>query len=391
MKSMTKLSFDDAVRLPYPLISHGVDGFDEYSVPDIDLSREKVVRLDLMSLDAALDAAEHAAAMGARVLLIRSTVTDAVATQMLLEMRGVQTLDVDGIQTLHHGRFSAIDREKLDEALLGAIGKGSPARSKRLGLVCVTTQTGEQSLDLDADLMITDPCLKDVFLQRLGRLHRHPRDRPVGFEIPRCIVLDPGDLERFIMASAKRDMITKGIPGFGFPYVYRNLLSVNSLISWIKKRGEVRIPQDNRLFVELGSHEDHLITTAQSLGGKWKALSEHLYGRTAAERQAARAIIFDTHRGFLTSSPSFVQEGKLSTRLGDSTIDVECDEFPAAFGGTVTALQIPLMKIMQAVGAGTDFRTVTGRLVSYDNDKALIAIGDIQYTYGRHGLLPVRS
>ena len=388
---MTKLSFDDAVRLPYPLISHGINSLDQYSIPEVDLSRQKVVHLDMMSLNAALDAAEHAASMGARVLLIRSTVTDAVATQMALEERGVQTLKIDGIRTLHHGRFSATDREKLDKALLGAIGKESPVRARENGLVCVTTQTGEQSLDLNADLMITDPCPQDVFLQRIGRLHRHPGDRPAGFETPRCIVLDPEDLERFIMATAKSDMITKGVLGFGFPYVYRNLLSVNSLISWIKEHGEVLIPQDNRIFVELGSHEDYLITTAQSLGGKWKTLSEHLYGRTAAERQAARAIIFDTHRGFLTSSPSFVQEGKLNTRLGDSTIGIECDEFPAAFGGTITTVQIPLMKIIQAVGTKTDFRTVTGRLVSYDNGKALISIGEKHYTYGRHGLLPVRS
>jgi CRISPR-associated endonuclease/helicase Cas3 len=391
MKSLSKMSFDDAVRLPYPLISHGIDSLDKYSVPEADLSREKVVRLDMMSLDAALDTAEHAAAMGARVLLIRSTVTDAVATQMALEMRGVQTLDVDGIQTLHHGTFAAIDREKLDEALLEVIGKGSPVRAKGNGLVCVTTQTGEQSLDLNADLMITDPCPKDVFLQRIGRLQRHPVDRPVGFETPRCIVLDPGDLERFIMTTAKSDMITRGVPGFGFPYVYRNLLSVNSLILWIKERGKVRVPQDNRIFVELGSHEEHLIDTAQSMGGRWKALSERLYGRTAAERQAAWAIIFDTHRGFLTSAPSFVQEGRLSTRLGDSSVEIECDEFPAAFGGTIDMLQIPLTKLIQAVCTRTDFRTVTGQLLSYDNGIALISIGKSLYTYGRHGLLPVRS
>jgi len=386
-----RMSLEDAVRLPYPLVSHGVDGLDEHSVPEADLSREKVVRLEMMSLDAALDAAEHAASMGARVLLIRSTVTDAVATQMALEMRGVRTLDVDGIQTLHHGQFASIDREKLDEALLEAIGKGSCVRGKGHGLVCVTTQTGEQSLDLNADLMITDPCLKDVFLQRLGRLHRHPGNRPVGFETPKCIVLDPGDLEHFIMASPKNQMITRGVPGFGFPYVYRNLLSVNSLISWIRNRGKVRIPQDNRMFVELGSHEEHLIETAQSLGGKWKVLSERLYGRTAAERQAARAIIFDTHRGFLTSSPSFVQEGKLGTRLGDSTVSISCDEFPAAFGGTINMLQLPLIKVIQAIGAEEDFRSITGNLISFPNGNALIAIGEREYIYGRHGLLPVRS
>ncbi|MGH7041897.1 MAG: hypothetical protein ACREFY_07180 [Acetobacteraceae bacterium] len=59
-------------------------------------------------------------------------------------------------------------------------------------MVTVATQTAEQSLDIDADVMITDLCAADVLLQRIGRLHRHARRRrPHGFDAARAIVLAP--------------------------------------------------------------------------------------------------------------------------------------------------------------------------------------------------------
>ncbi len=54
----------------------------------------------------------------------------------------------------------------------------------------------EQSLDFDADILITELCPVDLLLQRMGREHRHQIHnvmRPSNLSTPRCIILREGD------------------------------------------------------------------------------------------------------------------------------------------------------------------------------------------------------
>lgn len=94
--------------------------------------------------------------------------------------------------TLLHSRFLAVERAVRDRRMLLLFGKDGARRPLRH--VVVATQVIEQSLDVDFDLMLTDPAPMDLVLQRIGRLHRHDRPvRPERMREARCLVL-VGDL-----------------------------------------------------------------------------------------------------------------------------------------------------------------------------------------------------
>lgn len=83
---------------------------------------------------------------------------------------------------LFHSRYPANAREKREKAVLKYLGP-QPYEDKDLKvpladyrprrLILIATQVAEQSLDFDADVMITDLAPIDLVLQRAGRLHRH--------------------------------------------------------------------------------------------------------------------------------------------------------------------------------------------------------------------------
>ena len=95
---------------------------------------------------------------------------------------------------LLHAHFIATDRAEREKMILSTVGKDSKPKD-RDGLVIVGTQVLEQSLDIDFDVMVTDLCPMDLLLQRIGRLHRHDRQRPEGLREARCYVVGAGEGE----------------------------------------------------------------------------------------------------------------------------------------------------------------------------------------------------
>ena len=176
-------SLVEAIGAPYPAVSTGggmADAGENDRRKDVSIRAEPTMRDFGTVAWRALEAAQA----GAKVLVVRNTVDYAIRTHLALEEAAGPgdaglLFVVNDTPTLHHGRFAAGDRELLDGEIEKRLGRGRVAG----GLLVVGTQTLEQSLDIDADLLITDLCPADVLLQRIGRLHRRRQKRrqPTGW------------------------------------------------------------------------------------------------------------------------------------------------------------------------------------------------------------------
>src|SRR5207244_981263 len=128
--------------------------------------------VQIRSISGALPVREalERACHGECLLWIRNTVDEAQETYRTL--RDANFSGGPSIALLH-SRFPFFRREKLETDWMERLGRNSAKRPA--GCVLVSTQVAEQSVDIDADLLITDLAPTDMLLQRLGRLWRHDR------------------------------------------------------------------------------------------------------------------------------------------------------------------------------------------------------------------------
>lgn len=88
---------------------------------------------------------------------------------------------------LLHSRFTNLDRSSKEKMLEKVAGKNR-IKQERPQIV-IGTQVLEESLDLDFDVLFSQSCKVESFIQRTGRLFRHIRPRPDGISSPVCYVI----------------------------------------------------------------------------------------------------------------------------------------------------------------------------------------------------------
>ncbi|WP_372740051.1 CRISPR-associated helicase Cas3' [Neptunomonas sp.] len=135
-----------------------------------DVSRTVVVDF-LNGMDACIDLIVRAVSLGQCVVWIRNTVNDAIDAYQ----RVLAVLEQPENCLLFHSRFVLQDRKNTEDRVLKYFGKQSNGNDRN-GKVLIATQVFQESLDADADEMISDICPIDDLIQRAGRLHRHTRD-----------------------------------------------------------------------------------------------------------------------------------------------------------------------------------------------------------------------
>ncbi|MBU0464948.1 MAG: CRISPR-associated helicase Cas3' [Proteobacteria bacterium] len=114
--------------------------------------------------------ARAAAGQGARVLWVCNTVNNA---QEVFQELKKQTNNFE--LGLLHSRFPHFMRQDQEEYWMERLGKKDDSEG---GCILVSTQIVEQSVDIDADILISELAPMDMLLQRMGRLWRHLEDRP---------------------------------------------------------------------------------------------------------------------------------------------------------------------------------------------------------------------
>lgn len=283
--------------------------------------------------EAAARLALDMAGQGARVLVIRNTVARAQETYAAcLAEAPALLLAVNGIPTLHHGRFAAEDRARLDEAVEWAIGKDSALG----GRIVIGTQTLEQSLDLCADVLITDLCPMDVLLQRIGRLHRHRRPRPAGFEVAKTIVLTPpGGLDG--LTRRAENGLGAYTENGAFTGIYLDVPGLAATVAEIEARPQWHIPAMNRALVEAATHPEALDAIAGQHG--WQDYRQTVTGKSLGDRSTANLAILDRGQPLAC----FVgDDERLRTRLGEEGVVLSLPEGTlGAFGLPVSVLALP--------------------------------------------------
>lgn len=164
---------------------------------------------------------------GMRACWIRNTVDDAIASYKNIP-------DGDFDKLILHSRFITKHRTEIEQRLFEYCGKGK----KRKGLIVISTQVIEQSLDIEFERVYSDLAPIDSLIQRMGRDQRFG-DSPISCEF----VINGPPMNGSISEDWYRSYFDNAA------YVYKNHY-VLFRTAELMQRSSIDIPSDYRDMIE---------------------------------------------------------------------------------------------------------------------------------------------
>ena len=216
---------------------------------------------------------------------------------------------------LFHSRFTLLDRQRIETEVLDCLGKESSPAQRR-GRVVVATQVFQESLDADADVMLSDICPIDDLIQRAGRLHRHTRTRDGQYQ---SNIIDKRDAPvLYVHAPEWSEAPSENWLKSGFrntQAVYRSPGRLWLGMRALREAGAIRMPGEARVLIESVYGEeayDKIPTALQQL--------EDLHqGDINRKTNKASQHLIDWGQGYGASSTAqwFDDDTEISTRFSD--------------------------------------------------------------------------
>lgn len=184
------------------------------------------------------------AAQGQQVLWIENTVKEAQERFLDLASRAREFGADCG---LLHSRYTMADRQTIEAHWVDLFGKPGWEQRGNRSRILVGTQVLEQSLDIDADFLVSRFAPTDMLLQRMGRLWRHADTPRPG--AARC--------DAWLLAPELSPAVESPQAAFGpSAYVYDPYVLCRSLEVW-QACATVSLPQDIRALIEATYADRH--------------------------------------------------------------------------------------------------------------------------------------
>lgn len=230
------LGRETSLETGYPLVTSCINNGTIHMQSTEPLADVDITLKFLSDDDQAMEEALCRAEEGQQILWVENTVSEAQERYKTLASRAHEC----GIDCgLLHSRFIKVDRQRNERCWVDLYGPSGQAKRPLRGRILVGTQVVEQSLDIDAEFLVTRLCPTDMLLQRMGRLWRHDNKRPLN-----------AHREAWVLSASIEEVMTNPAAALGkSAFVYSPYVLYRTLYVW-KNMDAVAIPGQIRMLLE---------------------------------------------------------------------------------------------------------------------------------------------